>query len=47
MDKHDRRVLDCLEQLDTHGVGGSGGATSPVSLALLDPAVELDKVKEQ
>ena len=30
--------------MDTQEVGSSGGAASPVSLALLDLAVELDKM---
>ena len=47
LDKHDRRVLDHLEQLDTQEVGGSGGAATPVSLALLDLAAELDKMKAE
>ena len=47
LDKHSRRVLDHLEQLDTQEVGGSGGAATPVSLALLDLAADLDKVKAE
>ena len=45
--KHDRRVLDHLEQLDTQEVGDNGGAASPVSLALLDLAAELDEMKAE
>ena len=40
-------IISSPEQLDTHGAGGSGGAASPVSLALLDLAVELDKTKAE
>ena len=47
LDKHNRRVLDHLEQLDTQGVGGSGGVATPVSLALLDLAADLDKMKAE
>ena len=36
-----------MEQLDTQEVGGSGGAATPVSLALLDLAAELDKMKAE
>ena len=45
MDKHNKRVLDHLEQMDTPEVGGSGGVATPISLALLDLAAELDKMK--
>ena len=47
LDKHNRRVLDHLEYLDTLEVGGSGGAATPVSLALLDLAADLDKLKAE
>ena len=47
LDKHSGRVLDHLEQLDTQEVGGSGGAATPVSLALLDLAADLDKMKAE
>ena len=47
LDKHDRRVLGHLEQLGTQGVGGSGGAATPVSLALLDLAADLDKMEAE
>ena len=47
LDKHNRRVLDHLEQLGTLEVGGSGGAATPVSLALLDLAADLDKLKAE
>ena len=47
LDKHNRRVLDHLEQLDTLEVGGSGGAATPVSLALLDLAADLDKLNAE
>ena len=47
LDKHNRRVLDHLEQLDTQEVEGSGGAATPVSLALLDLAADLDKMKAE
>ena len=47
LDKHNRRVLDHLEQMDTQEVGGSGGAASPVSLALLDLVAELDEMKAE
>ena len=40
-------MLGHLEQLGTLVVGGSGGAANPVSLALLDPARDLDKVKAE
>ena len=36
--RQDRRVLEHLKQLDSHEVGGKGGAATPVSLALLDLA---------
>ena len=42
LDTHAMRVLEHLEQLDTQEVGGSAGAASPVSLALLDLAEELE-----
>ena len=42
--KHDRRVLSHLEQQDALEVGGIGGVATPVSLALLDLAEELDKM---
>ena len=45
--KHDRRVLSHLEQQDTLEVGGIGGVATPVSLALLDLAEELDKLKAE
>ena len=47
LDKHNRRVLGHLEQLDTQEVGGSGGVATPVSPALLDLAAELDKMKAE
>ena len=47
LDKHDRRVLDHLEQLDTQEVGGSGGVATPISLALLVLAANLDKMKAE
>ena len=47
LDKHDRRMLDHLEQLDTQEVGGSGGVASPASLALLDLAAKLDRMKAE
>ena len=49
LEKHDRRVLEHLGQLDTLEVGGSGGIATPwpVSLALLDLAAELDKPKAE
>ena len=47
LDKHNRRVLDHLEQLDTQEVGGKGGAATLVSLALLDLAADLDKMKAE
>ena len=47
LDKHNKRVLDHLEQLNTLEVGGSGGAATPVSLALLDLAADLDKLKAE
>ena len=47
LDKHNRGVLDHLEQLDTQEVGGSGGVATPVSLALLDLAADLDKMKAE
>ena len=47
LDKHSRKVLGHLEQLDTQEVGGSGGAATPVSLALLDLAADLDKVQAE
>ena len=40
-------MLDHLEQLDTQEVGGSVGVASPVSLALLDLAAELDKMNAE
>ena len=36
-----------MEQLDTQEVGGSGGVATPVSLALLDLAADLDKMKAE
>ena len=45
LDKHGRRVLDHLEHLLTQEIGGSGRAASPVNLALLDLAAELDKME--
>ena len=47
LDKQDKAVLDHLEQLDTLVVGGSGGTANPMSLALLDLARDLDKVKAE
>ena len=47
LSRYDRKVLEHLEQLDTQEVGGKGGATTPVSLALLDLAAELDKMKAE
>ena len=47
LSRHDRRVLEHLEQLDTQEMGGKGGAATPVSLALLDLAAELDKMKPE
>jgi ribonuclease HI len=40
-------VLEHLEQLDTLVVGGKGGAANPVSLALLDLAHDLNKVRSE
>ena len=45
--KHDKNVLDHLEQLDIQDVGGSGGAATPLSLALLDLVADLDKMKAE
>ena len=39
--------MDHLEQLDTQEVGGSGGVATPISLALLDLAADLDKMKAE
>ena len=38
LSRHDRRMLEHLEQLDTQEVGGKGGAATPFSRALLDLA---------
>ena len=47
LDKQDSVVLEHLEQLDTLVVGGKGGAANPVSLALLDLAHDLNKVRSE
>ena len=47
LDKYNRRALGHLEQLDTQEVGGSGGVATPTSLALLDLAADLDKMKAE
>ena len=47
LSRHDGKVQEHLEQLDTQEVGGKGGAATPVSLALLDLAANLDKVEAE
>ena len=43
LDTQDKAVLEHLEQLGTLVVRGKGGATKPVSLALVDLAHDLNK----
>ena len=47
LDKQDSVVLEHLEQLGTLVVGGKGGAANPVSLALLDLAHDLNKIRAE
>ena len=45
--KHDRRVLEHLDQLDTQEMGGKGDVATPISLTLLDLVADLDTVKAE